>query len=409
MIKDSDILKKRGPDAVHYLIFQKYIIRFLAILTFICVFVILPINITGEVKLKSFAQTTISNLPPNSNKLWVHVSFSAFLLVVSLWMMCHFSRIINADTNQYIRRTLLINNVPKKKRTSEDLHNYFEGIFPNIKIDGIQFVYDTRRLRILQTQFDASVKAKKYCAEQNKQIYLRTCCLFPTCTCCPYKTKASDYYKRQIELLKVELVKEFFSKIGKPLGSVFVTFSDVHMARTVFQHFTELKDQSWTTTCLIRSLKYCPNRFIPYDVERSDGYNPEQWEVVKAPYPDEINWNDIGIKYKWVWIKRIGVHLVIIMVFFIFSTPFILINFLNHFKINESIIDRLSQITPAVREFYAPLLYIIFSSMLPLLIQFTCDYLPYKTLTEKNNSVMWKVFFFLLMMVIILPSLGLTR
>lgn len=82
---------------------------------------------------------------------------------------------------------------------------------------------------------------------------------------------------------------------------------------------------------------------------------------------------------------------------------------LNYVKINETITDGLSYISPLVKDFYMPLLFILFSLILPAVVQVACDYLPYKTLTEKNNSVMWKVFFFLLLMIVILPSLGLTR
>lgn len=230
LIKDSDILKKKGPDAVHYLIFQKYILFFLLILTIICLFVILPVNLSGEVEVRPFAQTTISNIAPHSKRLWVHVTCSLLLFGISLWMMCHFSRIINADTNQYIKRTLLIQNVPKRKRTSEALLQYFERIFPNISIDGIQFVYDTRRLKYLQTEYVSAIRAKNYCAkfleERNQHIYLRTCGLVqPCCTCgCP-RTDALEYYTNEKMKIEDQLVKEFYLTIGKPLGSVFVTLN----------------------------------------------------------------------------------------------------------------------------------------------------------------------------------------
>lgn len=207
--------------------------------------------------------------------------------------MCHFSRIINADTNQYIKRTLLIHNVPKKKRTSEALLHYFERIFPNISIDGIQFVYDTRKLKYLHTEYVSSIRAKNYCTkfleERNRHLYLRTCGIIqPFCQCCKRKD-ALEYYTGEKTKLEAQLIEEFCLTIGKPLGSVFVTFQTSQMARNVFQHFTELRDQSWTTTCLIRSLKYCPNKFVPYDVERSDSsFMPERWEVTKAPYPGMI-------------------------------------------------------------------------------------------------------------------------
>ena len=46
-IKDEDILKQRGIDAVQYLSFQRYIIYFLVFLTVVCLLIILPINTQG--------------------------------------------------------------------------------------------------------------------------------------------------------------------------------------------------------------------------------------------------------------------------------------------------------------------------------------------------------------------------
>ena len=46
-IKDEDILKHRGIDAVKYLSFQRYIIYFLVFLTVVCLLIILPINTQG--------------------------------------------------------------------------------------------------------------------------------------------------------------------------------------------------------------------------------------------------------------------------------------------------------------------------------------------------------------------------
>jgi len=416
LIKDSDILKKKGPDAVHYLIFQKYILFFLLILTIICLFVILPVNLSGEVEVRPFAQTTISNIPPNSKRLWVHVSCSFLLLGISLWMMCHFSRIINADTNQYIKRTLLIENVPKKKRTSDALRQYFESVFPGILIDGIQFVYDTRNLKKLHMEYVNAIQAKNYCVqyleERNRHLCLRKCHIMPSCCpCCP-RTDALEYYTNLKTKLEDQLVKEFYSTIGRPLGSVFVTFKDTLLARNVFQHCSEMKDSSWTTTCLIRSLKYCPNRLPTYDVERTqDGLMVNRWEVAKAPYPDEINWADIGIQHRWIWVRRIVVYTILTFFFLFISTPIIMTNMLSYLRINDAIsgvVSRISWFSPVFKEFYTPLIFNIFSIILPYFVQYACDYLPYKTMTQKNKSIMCQVFVYLLLMVIILPSLGLT-
>ncbi len=47
--------------------------------------------------------------------------------------------------------------------------------------------------------------------------------------------------------------------------------------------------------------------------------------------------------------------------------------------------------------------------ILPTIVIFACEMIPYKTISALNHAVMWKVFVFLLMMVIILPSAGFLR
>ncbi len=47
--------------------------------------------------------------------------------------------------------------------------------------------------------------------------------------------------------------------------------------------------------------------------------------------------------------------------------------------------------------------------VLPTIVIFACEMIPYKTISALNHAVMWKVFVFLLMMVIILPSAGFLR
>jgi hypothetical protein len=413
LIKDEDILAKKGPDAVHYLIFQRYIIYFLLILTVICTIVILPINLMGKVDDRPFAQTTIANISSESKMLWVHVICSVILLATSLWMMCHFSRIVNADSNQHLKRTLLIRNVPKKKRVQVALMQYFERIFPNIGIEGIQFVYDTRRLRQLHSQYIASVNARSYCVEYNctgvKRLQVSSCLLGRIGGCCTatfgQQKDALTHYEEQIELLEGQVTKEFYQTIGRPLGTAFITFQTEAMAKTVYQHLVELHEQSWAHLLSAKCFRCCPG-FMK--LHHADEMLSDSWVVSKAPYPDDINWDDIGIDHRMVWVRKSIVNIVLFLVFFFLSTPSIFINTLNFLQISQTISAGLSHISPLFSEYVSPLLMVIFSIILPAFVVIACDYLPFKTFSDKNYSVMWKVFIFLLLMVVILPSLGLT-
>jgi hypothetical protein len=49
-IRDADIQKAKGIDAVQYLMFQRYILFFLTVLSVICLVIILPINLQGDLR-----------------------------------------------------------------------------------------------------------------------------------------------------------------------------------------------------------------------------------------------------------------------------------------------------------------------------------------------------------------------
>lgn len=52
-IKDADIQRAKGIDAVQYLMFQRYILIFLTVLSAICMVIILPINLQGDLRKSS--------------------------------------------------------------------------------------------------------------------------------------------------------------------------------------------------------------------------------------------------------------------------------------------------------------------------------------------------------------------
>lgn len=64
--RDDDILRKSGSDAIQYLSFQRHIIFYMIIVTFISLAIVLPINFQGNLQgdEKTFGHTTISNLDP---------------------------------------------------------------------------------------------------------------------------------------------------------------------------------------------------------------------------------------------------------------------------------------------------------------------------------------------------------
>lgn len=155
--------------------------------------------------------------------------------------MCHFSSIIKTDNEQVAKRTLFIRRIPRvDSHLKEKLVQFIEQRVPNVKVEGLQFVYDAKNLRYLYQNYVNVVNAKYYCKDyfqKNHEKYeVRPyvlghfgglCCC---CSCCP-KVDGYRHYEQQSQDLEHEVQKEYHSIISQPVGSVFLTFKNEKMAQ----------------------------------------------------------------------------------------------------------------------------------------------------------------------------------
>ncbi len=147
--RDVHIKEKSGKDALYYLIFQRYLILYLFIITCLSMSILLPINILNEYvnnKDRVFSQTTISNVDPNSPVLWVHLILSWIFLVLGFALVKIFSRKMKYDEGEYVSRTVLITNYPIDHCEVDAVRRHFAEAYPSLVITDIQFAYDIRKL-----------------------------------------------------------------------------------------------------------------------------------------------------------------------------------------------------------------------------------------------------------------------
>lgn len=83
----ANIRRHRGVDAAEYLTCQQYLIYYLAMMTAICLFVLLPVNVFGGAASgDAFEKTTINALASDSTLLWIHALVTiVFVILVSFY------------------------------------------------------------------------------------------------------------------------------------------------------------------------------------------------------------------------------------------------------------------------------------------------------------------------------------
>lgn len=424
LITKSLIDNGSHPDASQYLLFQQYIIYFLAILSLFCILVILPVNLQGTEfdTTQGFARTTIINLPENSPFYWIHVIGASVISLVGIFMMHRFSRAIKLDEEQITRKTLLIRRIPKDKRTKQHIADYFNKAVPTSIIEGIQPVYNVRNLTPLTNELTNLVNARCYCVEylelKGKRLKIRPAsfgefgCLCGCCECCR-KVDGIEYYIKQEDDLKEKINAEMTKSLAHPTGGFFITFQDEKMAQEAFVHIRKKQEQvlafcpfSNTLTQLTTWLQ----RMLNLSRNRQDEIEVARWLVSYAPYPDDINWCDITVNLRMQWVRSIVNNLLLFVLFVFISTPLVILNASDSLKLSN-LIGWLryflpSEIGSKVPELVGPFILIIAASALPAIVTLACQYIAYVSTSAKNHAIMWKVYLFLVLMVIIWPSLG---
>lgn len=88
-LNDEDVQNKCGSDALQYLRFQRHIIFYLSVIVVLSICVILPLNFQGTLQgtKQSFEHTTLVNLDPRSDFLWVHIVFSFLFFPLAIVVM----------------------------------------------------------------------------------------------------------------------------------------------------------------------------------------------------------------------------------------------------------------------------------------------------------------------------------
>lgn len=373
-VNKQRLFSRCGPDASHYLSFQRHLLVLSSIITAISVCVILPINFKGSLQgnIYTFGHTTVSNLEPNSLWLWVHVITSFCFVPLTILIMRRCSSRIPIAT-LLSSRTVMVTHISTNHRNVEDIRNYFAVRYPDLEIKDVQLAYKIKEVAKLEEERECAHEAKSFCIMNNQhdmKVQPYGCVI-----CCPWKTKnALEYYSGEEERLQNLVIEKRREAMGQPLGIAFLSFTTEEAAQYVVQSFVP------------------GTRF--------------HWAVTKAPAPRDILWENLQISSRNWYSKAILINCFLFVVLFFLTTPAIVVTLLNTLTSSQE--DIIRKVSPLLSEFLPTLLLLTMSALMPVIVAYSDQWMSYWTKSEQNFATMQKTFYFLLFMVLILPSLGLT-
>lgn len=361
----EQVLAKCGPDAVHYLSFQRHAITLMFIVTLISIGVILPINFQGtnlNVDIGTFSRTTLSNLNGKSAWLWVHTIICIMFLPLSILIMRRCTGRKPSPPN--MTGTIMISNISRSDRNDATIRAYFAHNFPHIQIVDLRLAYNINNLNDVQEKREMVSEALSYTDTYFKKTGKR---ITVKPTLCGPELDALEYYTTEEKRLKDEAQRLRAMVLNDPLGIAFLTLPSYQLAEHVINHFT---------------------------LHRG-------WVLSHATNPTDIIWENLSVQPGIWYLKAIVVNLFLFLVLFFLTTPALIVNLFNNFKIEST-----SKVGGVIFEFLPTLLLWTMAAVMPAIVAFSDKFLSHWTKSQQNYSIMTKTVSYLLLMTLILPSLG---
>ncbi|XP_046412953.1 calcium permeable stress-gated cation channel 1 isoform X1 [Neodiprion virginianus] len=378
-ITDEELLRRAGPDGLLYVSFERYLIMLTALMTAAALCIALPINFHGNFLSNGtrFGHTTLSNIDPNSDWVWVHSLLILSYLPIGCIIMRRFTKQVRdaRPAGELAARTLLITDIPKHQCNVEALTQYFREAFPTLTVEDVTLAHDIKRLTELDLQRDCAEQARLYCENYAKQrpplkMYPYPC--GEVLGCCCHTVDAQDFYALEEFKLTALVDEERKAALARPLGMAFVTLGTPGAARS-----------------MKRQLRVSPTI---------------KWSVNYAPAPSDIFWENLSIARPCWYLNAILINLILGAILFFLTTPAVIVSALNKIPITGEI----SNLSPIVSSFLPTVMLVSVAAVMPALVGKSEALVKHWTRSGLNRAVMRKTLLLLLLMVLILPSLGLT-
>ncbi|KAF7828020.1 CSC1-like protein [Senna tora] len=405
-LSEDEILSLSGLDGVVFMRLITFSLKIFSFAGVIGIFVILPVNCTGDALgefdvgdliSNSLDVFTISNVKNGSNWLWIHFSAVYIVTVFICFLLYNEYKYITTKRISYFyssppqphQFTILVHSIPTSSRSniSESVTNFFKELYPSTYLSHVV----VRRTSKIQSLLNEGKKLGKRIAQlrsdPTQQEYKhRSCFEF-----FGRKTDLIDHYEKKLEDIEenVRLKQSEASLEGeKETRAAFVSFKSRFAAATAF-------------------------RLQP-------SVNPTQWITEQAPEPHDVYWPFFSESFMRRWISKLVVIAVWIVFTILFLIPVVVVQGLTNlsqlevwFPFLKSILT-ITFVSQVITGYLPSLILQLFLKMVPPVMEFLSSIQGYISHSDIEKSAcdkvlwftIWNVFFATLFSGSVLTSLS---
>ncbi|KAL8142314.1 hypothetical protein V2J09_015346 [Rumex salicifolius] len=386
-LTESELLSLSGLDGV---VFTRIIIlKVFSLAGIIGVFILLPINCTGD-QLEEFSIAnissdsldifTISNVDSGSKKLWVH--FCA-VYVVTVWVCyllfyeynyvsCKRTEYFLTSKPQSHQFTILVRGIPVPPgcSVSESVDNFFGEYHPSTYLSHT-VIHRTSKLRSLATDANKMYKRLTNLQAEPGQQKVKRSGLFGLFG---KKEDLVDKYEKKLEGIEENLQREA-SLATEQVRAAFVFFKSRYAAA------------------------------VAYHLQQST--NPTQWVTERVPEPNDVYWPFFQTSFLRRWLSKVIVLVSCILLTILFLIPVVIVQGLTNleqlealFPFLESILS-ISVVSEIVTGYLPSLILQMFLKLVPPVMLFLSCIQGYISFSEIQKSACnkflwfttWNIFF----------------
>eukprot|EP01038_Epipyxis_sp_PR26KG_P009590 gene9590-12916_t len=220
-INDQIIIDKGGYDVLFLIRFYRLSFRILLYSSIYAWVVLLPLNGTGNASVDylSFDRWSMTNIAQKSGRCWFHLfgiyllsGITIYFLEEELIVYAKYRHIFLRQTHTRLR-TVLVEGIPHKMRSTTSLRAYFEALYPNA-ILSVRLGQDLKYLdKLVAERLDVVTKLERCLYEQHLHNTRPTVSV-PNMT---NKVDAIKYYTQRLIDLNASVTKE--QEIANKLAS----------------------------------------------------------------------------------------------------------------------------------------------------------------------------------------------